>query len=171
MFMQWYTVYTHANCEEKVAENLRRKHLETYCPINHVVRKLGDKKNIVQQPLFSSYVFVRAQESTLSGIKKVDHVVNFVYWLNKPLLIKDFEIELMKTFIEEHPSIRLEKIPVCADRMADVINIEIMNKEGNIITLSKQNARLEFPAMGYILISEQEDFSNIRIIQPTFKVG
>ncbi|HEX6432075.1 MAG TPA: transcription termination/antitermination NusG family protein, partial [Niastella sp.] len=56
---RWYAVYTHAKWEKKVADLLTRKNIENYCPLNKVVRQWTDRKKIIYEPLFTSYVFPR----------------------------------------------------------------------------------------------------------------
>lgn len=40
---------------------------------------------------------------------KTDGIMNFVYWLGKPAVIKDLEIDMIRRFLNEHTNVSLEK--------------------------------------------------------------
>ena len=93
---KWFAVYTRPRCEKKVAEILTRKKIENYCPINKVFRQWSDRKKVVYEPLFTSYVFVRISEREITSLKQSNGIINLVYWLGKPAVIHDSEIEVIK---------------------------------------------------------------------------
>src|SRR5215211_2634080 len=93
---KWYAVYTKPRWEKKVADLLTRKQIENYCPLNKVKRQWSDRKKIVMEPLFQSYVFVRVPKNMLTMVRETSGVLNFVYWLQKPAIIRDEEIDLIK---------------------------------------------------------------------------
>ena len=79
----------------------REKKVEVYCPLNKVQKQMGGQKKIVFEPLFSSYVFVYITEQEHLGIKQTDGVINFVYWLDRPAVIRNEEIDTIKKFLHE----------------------------------------------------------------------
>jgi nitrogen regulatory protein PII len=96
-------------------------------------------------------VFVRISECELLSLKQIDGVINFVYWLGKPAVIRDSEIASIRQFLEQHGSIRLEKINVKVNgEQAD-------NKYANgVIMLKTKSVRVELPSLGYSMIAEME---------------
>ncbi|MEO7049924.1 MAG: transcription termination/antitermination NusG family protein, partial [Ferruginibacter sp.] len=88
----WYAVYTKSRCEKKVASLLAKKKVEHYCPLNRVVKQWSDRRKLVFEPLFTSYVFVKATDAEMATIRQTNDVINFVYWLGRPAVIKDTEI-------------------------------------------------------------------------------
>ena len=95
---------------------MTKKNIENYCPLNKIVKQWADRKKLIQEPLFNSYVFVRANEIDIYDIKKLTtDIVNFVYWLKKPAIIKDEEIEHIKLFLTQHKNIQLEKLNIQAN--------------------------------------------------------
>ena len=96
---KWYAVYTKPRWEKKVAELLARQGMEQYCPLNKVQRQWSDRKKTIEEPLFKSYVFIHVKEDALLNVKQTDGVINLLYWLGKPAVIKDFEIEAIRNFL------------------------------------------------------------------------
>src|ERR1700712_2216779 len=106
---KWYVVYTRPRWEKKVADLLSRKKIEYYCPLNKVQKQWSDRKKIVSEPLFTSYVFVHIDETEQLPVRITDGVINFVYWLGKPAVIKEDEILAIKDFLDNHKEVQLEK--------------------------------------------------------------
>jgi len=96
---KWYVVYTRPRWEKKVADLLFRKKIEYYCPLNKVYKQWSDRKKLVAEPLFTSYVFVRIDESEQLTVRLTDGVINFVYWLGKPAQVRNEELEAISDFL------------------------------------------------------------------------
>ena len=97
----WYAVYTKPRWEKKVAETLTNQKIHNYCPLNRVLRQWSDRKKFVYEPLFTSYVFVRVAERQLARLNQLDGILQVVYWLGKPAIIKEEEIEVIRQFLHE----------------------------------------------------------------------
>lgn len=94
--MNWYVVYTKPKWEKKVADKLMQLGVETYCPLITQVRQWSDRKKKIEVPLFNSYVFVQLTDSERSLVFEVAGVVRYLFWLGKPAVVKDQEIEAIK---------------------------------------------------------------------------
>ena len=97
--MPWFAIYTKPKNEKKVVEGLEKIGVEVYCPMITQVKQWSDRKKKVQKPLLNSYVFVKIEEESKKNVLGVSGVVRFVYWLGKPALIKDLEIETMQQYL------------------------------------------------------------------------
>src|SRR5882672_9281224 len=106
----WYAVYTRPKWEKKVAELLNRKNIDNYCPLQKSIRQWSDRKKTIFEPLFNSYVFVNVSETDHLRVKETDGILNFVYWLGKPAVVKGAEIEAIRALLFENQHVRLEKI-------------------------------------------------------------
>lgn len=106
--MYWYALYTKPRWEKKVNDALLKNGLESYCPLNRVTRQWSDRTKKVEVPLFPSYVFVRVEQSRQTEVRMVSGVVNFVYWLGKPAVIRDDEMEALKSFVDTNENIIVE---------------------------------------------------------------
>ena len=119
--MNWYAIYTKSRCEKKVHTILLQKSIESYCPTTIVKKQWTDRVKKIEQPLFSSYLFVKITIDQQQQIREIAGVVNFVYWLGKPAQIKAVEIEAIKNFL-------VKKIPFFIKRKLWAKKIIICNQ-------------------------------------------
>ena len=94
--MNWYALYTKPRNEKKVEEQLHKMGLEVFCPKVTVVKQWSDRKKRVSQPLIPSYVFVKIKEQERDLVFSVSGVVRYLFFLGKPAIIKESEINAMK---------------------------------------------------------------------------
>jgi transcription antitermination factor NusG len=160
---KWFALYTRARWEKKVSEILTRKKIESYCPINKVVRQWSDRKKVVHEPLFTSYVFVRISEFDIISFKQIQGVINFVYWLGKPAAIRDSEIDAIKSFLSGHVNIKLEKTPINANDKVRVLSGPLMELEGQVLSVKSRTVRVALPSLGYLMFAEVET-ENVKVI-------
>lgn len=153
---KWFAVYTRPRWEKKVAELLSKNAIENYCPLNKVERRWSDRKKIVEEPLFTSYVFVRTNLKNHIAIKETDGVVNFVYWLGKPAVIRDPEIELIKRFLNEHKNVRVERSTISVKDKIKIVSGPLMEMQGEVVSVKKKTIKVRIPSLGYFLAAEVE---------------
>jgi transcription antitermination factor NusG len=153
---KWYAVYTRPRCEKKVSELLNKKGIQNYCPVNRIVKQWSDRKKVIFEPLFTSYVFVKSSEKEHIQLKQTTGVVNLVYWLNKPAVIKDVEIEIIQRFLNEHTNVKLERSQVSLNDMVRVISGPLMEKEGQVIQVKNKTVKVILPSLGYMMTVEVE---------------
>lgn len=164
----WYVIYTRSKCEKKVATLLSKKGIENYCPLNRVIRQWADRKKLIYAPLFTSYVFVRATDRELYSVKLVTtDIVNFVYWLGKPAIVRDVEIDNIRKFLDEHTNVKVEKGTVQIGNMVRVLNGPLALHEGNVISVEKNKVKLSLPSLGYSIIAELK-LDNVELISNNY---
>jgi len=127
---KWYVVYTRPKWEKKVADQLGRKKIEHYCPLNKVHKQWADRKKLVAEPLFSSYVFVCIDESEQLSVRLTDGIINFVYWLGKPAEVRNDEIQAIRDFLTDYHDVRLEKTRVNPNDIVRVIGGPLVTQKG-----------------------------------------
>ncbi len=171
----WYVVYTKPNWEKKVADLLGKKGIEQYCPLNKVLKQWHDRKKTILEPLFKSYVFVRTDVQTHSRIKAMPGILNFVYWLGKPAIVKNEEIDAIRSFLLEHKYVQLEKVAVNVNDVVKILHGPFIHREGKIVQVKNNTVKIELPSIGYTLIA-QLNRNNIEVVTPrqsfdTFKIN
>lgn len=148
---RWHAIYTRPRWEKKVHRLLQEKGVESYCPLNKVHRKWSDRVKIVEEPLFKSYVFVKISEHEKTQVRMENGVVNFVYWLGKPAIIKEKEIETIKRFLNEHHDVSVRQIEMKADKKVRVQSGILMGKEGTIKKVLHKQVEVIIESIGFAL--------------------
>lgn len=151
---KWYAVYTKPRWEKKVFLLLQQKGVEAFCPINRVKRKWSDRIKTVEEPLFRSYVFVRVNEEGKTEVRMTEGVVNFVYWLGKPALVKDREIEAIKKFLDEHKQVSVESLGLQVNQKVRVNQGVLKNYEATVLSIHRNQATLRIDSLGYKLVAQ-----------------
>ncbi|HTQ29207.1 MAG TPA: UpxY family transcription antiterminator [Puia sp.] len=150
---KWYALYTRPRWEKKVYRLLSEKGLESYCPLNKVQRKWSDRLKIVEEPLFKSYVFVRIQEDAQSTVRMVPGVVNFVYWMGKPAIVRDQEIEVIRRFLHEYENVLAEPIRLEPHHKVKVRQGIFMDKDATILRVQGNKVQVVIESIGYSLVA------------------
>ncbi|MBF4465696.1 UpxY family transcription antiterminator [Flavobacterium sp. LC2016-12] len=143
--MTWYVLYTKPKWEKKVAEKLNQIGVESYCPTITRIKQWSDRKKKVETPLFNSYVFVQLSDIDRNVVFSVPGVIRFLFWLGKPAVVRDEEINVIKTNLKAASVI---DILVSSIQIGDRIKLE----SG---AFSKQDAIVqEVTKTHYILVLE-----------------
>src|SRR5665213_3052426 len=143
---KWYAVYTKPRCEKKVADLLVKKGIENYCPLNKVQKQWSDRKKIILEPLFTSYVFVRISPDEQLAVRQTYGILNFVYWLSKPAIVRNAEIDIIKRFLNEYPCVRLEKLAVNVSDIVRIVTGPFMEQEGQVISVKSKTVKIMLPS-------------------------
>ncbi|MFD2939542.1 UpxY family transcription antiterminator [Flavobacterium notoginsengisoli] len=149
--MNWYVVYTKPKWEKKVADKLKQAGIECYCPLITQVKQWSDRKKKIEVPLFNSYVFVQLADSERNSVFQVAGVVRYLFWLGKPAIVKDQEIEIIKTSIKA-PNI--SDVSVSEIQVGDKIKLEsgaFTNQNAIVQEVSNNYYILVLETLGCIL--------------------
>ena len=99
--MTWYVLYVKPKQEKKVAQNLKNIGVEVFCPMITEIRQWSDRKKKVELPLFKSYVFVRIPHTDRQMVFDVPGIVRYLFWLGKPAVVRDEEIETIRQWLQD----------------------------------------------------------------------
>lgn len=153
---KWYAIYTKPRWEKKIDSVLIRKGIESWCPLQKVKRQWSDRKKIVEEPLFKSYVFVRIDDTERSKVLMTDGALNFVYYLGKPAVIKDEEVENIKLYLAEKDA----RITIISDEgfsSGDLVKVNygvFMDQEGTVVRGGKKKVYVQLQGLGQVMIVE-----------------
>ena len=150
----WYAVYTKPRWEKKVLESLTRKEIDAYCPMNKLRKKWSDRMKTVYEPLFKSYVFVHVSEEKKTNVRLTDGVINFVYWLGKPAVIKQSEIDTIKKFLKEHEDSLIGVISLKPGQRVKIQSGLLMDQEGEVIKVLHNLVVVKIDSLGQILTAK-----------------
>jgi transcription antitermination factor NusG len=127
--------------------------IDNYCPLNKVKKKWSDRTKMVEEPLFKSYVFVRITEAEQAKVRATVGVVNFVYWLGKPAVIRQFEIDRIKKFLNEYENVKVEQLSLRINDQVIVSTGIFMDRKARVIQFKRNKVELEIESLGYKLIA------------------
>ena len=159
----WYAVYTRPRWEKKVASLLEDKGFENYCPLNKVNRRWSDRIKVVLEPLFKGYVFVRVSETNKWELLTVNGVVNYVYWLGKPAIIRDVEIDTIRRFLHEFEDVEVVEAGLQVNTPVRIKQGVLMHYKGILLELNGNKAKVRIESMG-LQLSAFFDRKNIEAV-------
>lgn len=149
--MTWYVVYTKPKWEKKVAEKLNQIGIECYCPTITKIQQWSDRKKKVEIPLFNSYVFVQLPDAERNSVFSVPGVIRYLFWLGKPAIVRNDEIESIKTSLNDSNII---DISVTSIKVGDRIKLEsgaFSNQDAIVQEVSKTHYILILESLGCVL--------------------
>jgi transcription antitermination factor NusG len=95
----WFAVYTKPRNEKKVYTRLTEKGIETFLPLQKRLKQWSDRKKIVEEPLFNSYIFVRIEQKDYYEVLNTVGVVRYVTFGGKAATIPERQIEQVKQLL------------------------------------------------------------------------
>ena len=156
MEKKWFALYTKPRWEKKVDSVLIRKSVNSWCPLQKIQKQWSDRKKIVEEPLFKSYVFVHIDESERLKVLMTDGVLNFVHHVGKPAVIRVEEIELIRKYLsDKDATISLQSLDSFEEETRVKINHGIfMDNLGTVIRGGKRKVFVKLESLGQVMTVE-----------------
>lgn len=92
----WYAVYTSANHEKRVANQLAERSVEHFLPLYESIRRWKDRRVRLQLPLFPGYIFVRLVLRDRLRVLQVPGVTRLVGFGGIPVPLLKEEIDSLR---------------------------------------------------------------------------
>ena len=147
---KWFVIYTKVNQEIKVAEQLNLIGISSYCPTVKIVKQYSDRKKKILKPLIPSYVFVFIEDGKRNDVFSVFGVVRYMFWLGKPALVREREIELMKYYLNgEYQEVLLSNFK--KGQFHRISEGVFTGKIGQVIEVQKNKIRLQLEGLGMVV--------------------
>jgi transcription antitermination factor NusG len=153
---KWFAVYTKPRWEKKVNARLIEKGIESWCPVQKKQSTWSDRKKIIEDPLFKSYVFVHINDDEKIAVLSTNGVVQFLHFLRKPAVIRDEEIELISSYLlEKNAVITVENLNRFEENNKVVIRKGVfMDIEGTVIKGGTKKIYVRLESLDQLLIVE-----------------
>lgn len=158
---QWYAIYTRANAEKKLLDNLQEKNIECYLPTRKVLKVWSDRKKWVEEAMFKCYIFVRVSYKDFFTALNTPGAVCYVSFGGKAQAIPDSQIESIKRFLAESD----REVTLTYERVQKGQNVEVLHGslkgvKGEVVNICGQNRlliRIDSMSCGiYANISKEE---------------
>ena len=97
----WYALYTRANGEKKLLQNLLDKNIECYLPTKKVLKIWSDRKKWIEEPLFKCYIFVKVSYKEFFHVLNTPGAVCYVSFGGRAQSIPENQINNIKNFLSQ----------------------------------------------------------------------
>jgi len=153
---KWYAVYTKPRWEKKVSRVLEQKHIECWCPLKKTMKQWSDRKKMVEEPLFTSYVFVNIPETEKTSVLMTDGILNFVYYIGKPAIIRDEEIDIIKKYLsEKEATVSVQSLNSLDENTRIKVNHGVfMDTTGTVLKGGKKKVFVKLESLDQVMIVE-----------------
>jgi transcription antitermination factor NusG len=152
---RWYAVYIKNGSARKLTNALSRWGIEHLYAGQQPDRPWYDKRGTAAaSTIFDSYIFVNLSVEQHNQVLKLDGVVNFVYWLDRPAVIKEMEIEMIKNFLNDYENIKIEKTFVNVKDMVRVVSGPAIDQKGNVLAVKSKTIKVVLPSLGCTMSAE-----------------
>jgi transcription antitermination factor NusG len=153
---KWFAIYTKPRWEKKVNARLIEKGVESWCPVQKKQSIWSDRKKIIEDPLFKSYVFVHITPDEKVAVLSTNGVVQFLHYLKKPAVIRDEEIELIRSYLlEKDATLSVQNLDHFEENNKVVIRKGVfMDIEGTVIKGGSKKIYVRLESLDQLLIVE-----------------
>lgn len=111
---------------------------------------------VIEEPLFKSYVFVRIESDQQSMVRMTSGIINFVYYLGKPAVIRSKEIDTIKNLLDEFDHLVVEQMNVRVGQEVIIQKGIFMNIPGTITEIRNKKLTVKLEGLGVNLIVTSE---------------
>ena len=137
----WYALYTKSRHEKIVDQGLKRRDIETFLPLRKITRRWSDRKKVIEDPLFKSYLFVRIPWRDRWEVLNTAGAVRFVGSSHSdPTVVPEVELLTIRRFIEEQ--IRVDPFPYLKEGQRVYIRSGPLKGAEGFIVRKNRNCRL-----------------------------
>lgn len=140
--LPWLVIYTKPRQEKKLAERLQQAGYTVYCPTQRMKKRWSDRWKWIEQPLFTSHIFIQIDPERRDAVYFVPGFVRFLFWLKRPAQVRPKEIETLKRWLNEFDA---EWINVESFQTGQKIHIQsgpLLGKSGEVVEQRGQNLEL-----------------------------
>ena len=154
---RWHAVYTKPRHEKKALERLSINGFEVFCPMTITIKQWSDRKKKISTPLIPSYIFVHVNEKEKSKVLEDPSVLNYIYWLGKPAIIRDYEIERLKGLISKE---KMQEFEIKKLKIGEKISLSkgyLKDENAIIKKVNNNNVHVELSELGIVVILKKTD--------------
>ena len=148
---RWYAVYVKSRYEKKTSKLLEDRHIEVYLPLLNRLKQWSDRKKMVEEPLFKSYIFVRTDLKNYYEILNTPGIVRFIGFEGKPEPVPDNQIVAVKQFVGEYDDTsNLEELRNMHEgQLVEIVYGEMKGLMGRLVSLQgKQRLLVDIESVG-----------------------
>jgi len=147
----WFVLYTKPRQELKVVDELSKIGINSYCPTVKMIKQYSDRKKKIEKPLIPSYIMVYIEESKRKSVFSIPGIVRYLFWLGKPAMVHENEINIMKKHLEGvYSSISISKLTI--GQLYKISEGPLAGNTGKIVEMKKNKVKLELASLGMTVV-------------------
>lgn len=147
----WFVLYTKPNQELRVVEDLSKIGIYSYCPTVKMIKQYSDRKKKIERPLMPSYIMVYIEESKRKSVFSIPGIVRYLFWLGKPAIVHENEINIMKKHLEGvYSNISLSKLII--GQLHKISEGPLAGNTGKIVEMKRNKVKLELASLGITVV-------------------
>ena len=147
----WFVLYTKPKQELRVVDELSKIGINSYCPTVKMIKQYSDRKKKIEKPLIPSYIMVYIEESKRKSVFSIPGIVRYLFWLGKPAMVHENEINIMKKHLEGvYSSISISKLII--GQMYKISEGPLAGNMGKIVEMKKNKVKLELASLGMTVV-------------------
>ena len=154
---KWHVLYTKPRHEIKALERLAQNGFEVYCTMKTTLKQWSDRKKKVSEPLLPSYLFIKTTEKNRPQPLKDPSVLNYIFWLGKPAIVRESEIDTLKGIVSRD---KVQEFEVRKLKIGSEIVINkglIKSKNAVVKTVSNNYVTVELKELGMKIVLKKTD--------------
>tara|TARA_X000000950_G_scaffold237953_1_gene289786 strand:+ start:484 stop:981 length:498 start_codon:yes stop_codon:yes gene_type:complete len=155
---KWHVLYTKPRHEVKALERLVQNGFDVYCPMKTTLKQWSDRKKKVSEPLLPSYIFIKTTEKKRANPLTDPSVLNYIFWLGKPAIVRESEIHALKGIInnEKAQGFEIRKLKI-GDEI-DINKGKIKINKAIIKSVSNNIIKAELKELGITIVLKNTEF-------------
>ena len=147
----WFVLYTKPKQELRVVDELSKIGINSYCPTVKMIKQYSDRKKKIERPLIPSYIMVYIEESKRKSVFSIPGIVRYLFWLGKPAVVHENEINIMKKHLEGvYSSISISKLII--GQLYKISEGPLAGNTGKIVEMKKNKVKLELASLGMTVV-------------------
>jgi len=154
---KWHVLYTKPRHEIKALERLAQNGFEVYCPMKTTLKQWSDRKKKVSEPLLPSYLFIKTTEKNRPQPLKDPSVLNYIFWLGKPAIVRESEIDTLKGIVSRDKVQEFEVRKLKIGREIVINKGLIKSKNAVVKTVSNNYVTVELKELGMKIVLKKTD--------------
>lgn len=129
----WYAAYTKPRFEKKALKRLEEAGFEAYLPLQRRLKQWSDRKKMVEEPLFRSYIFVRITYKDYFNVLNTPGIVRFITFEGNAVPIPDRQIEQVKRLLEHNVDLEAVEERIEPGSRVEIRSGSLMGIEGELV--------------------------------------
>ena len=144
----WYVLYTKPRNEKKVVERLTGAGYLVYCPLHKVRKQWSDRIKIVEEPLFTSYVFIQIEDAKRGEVFAFPGTVRYLFWLRRPAVVRQFEIATIQKWLGEHDHEQIDVSHIMTGDYLRITSGQFSGEEAMLLDRRKSKVIVQLKELG-----------------------